>query len=103
MPDDADAPRRPADYVRDRRIERVVPLLAPDTLLDELPLSSEQAGVVIEGRREIQAILDGADGRLLAIVGPCSVHDHERQREEARKVGGLTANGSSGGRSELRE
>jgi len=38
---------RPADYVRDRRIERVVPLLAPDSLLEELPLGGAQADVVV--------------------------------------------------------
>ena len=66
---------RPADYVRDRRIERVVPLLAPDTLLDELPLSGEQADVVVRGRHDVHAVLERADDRLLAVVGPCSVHD----------------------------
>jgi 3-deoxy-7-phosphoheptulonate synthase len=86
LSDHAGAPLRPADYVRDRRIERVVPLLAPDTLLDELPLSADQAGVVIDGRREIQAILDGADGRLLAIVGPCSVHDPDATLDYARRL-----------------
>ncbi len=48
-----DAQLRPADYVRDRRIERVVPLLAPDALLEELPLGREQADVVIRGRRDV--------------------------------------------------
>ena len=74
---------RPADYVRDRRIERVVPLLAPDALLEELALSREQADVVIRGRREVDAVLDGADARLLAVVGPCSVHDPDATLEYA--------------------
>jgi 3-deoxy-7-phosphoheptulonate synthase len=80
---------RPADYVRDRRIERAVPLLAPDTLLDELPLSSEQAEVVIRGRRDVHAILERADDRLLAVVGPCSVHDPEATLEYAGLLGQL--------------
>src|SRR5439155_7004247 len=83
------APRRPADYVRDRRIERVVPLLAPDALLDELPLSGEQADVVIRGRRDVRAVLEGADRRLLAVVGPCSVHDPEATLEYASRLGQL--------------
>src|SRR5882724_7350776 len=81
LPDLSGAELRPADYVRDRRIERVVPLLAPDALLQELPLSGEQADVVIRGRREVQAVLDGVDERLLVVVGPCSVHDPEATLE----------------------
>jgi 3-deoxy-7-phosphoheptulonate synthase len=80
---------RPADYVRDRRIERVVPLLAPDTLLEELPLSSEHADVVIGGRRDIHAVLERLDDRLLAVVGPCSVHDPDATLEYAARLGKL--------------
>jgi 3-deoxy-7-phosphoheptulonate synthase len=86
LPDLSGAELRPADYVRDRRIERVVPLLAPDALLEELPLSGEQADVVIRGRREVQAVLDGFDDRLLVVVGPCSVHDPEATIEYAARL-----------------
>ena len=89
MPELPGAQLRPADYVRDQRIERVVPLLAPDALLEELPLSSEHADVVIRGRREIRAVLDGADDRLLAVVGPCSVHDPDATLEYAALLGQL--------------
>ncbi|HEY7836031.1 MAG TPA: 3-deoxy-7-phosphoheptulonate synthase, partial [Solirubrobacteraceae bacterium] len=89
MPETPGAEMRPADFVRDKRIERVVPLLAPDTLLDELPLSREQADVVIRGRREVHAVLDGADERLLAVVGPCSVHDPDATLEYAARLGRL--------------
>jgi 3-deoxy-7-phosphoheptulonate synthase len=74
----SDAPSaqlRAADFVRDRRIDRVVPLLPPDALLDELPLGAAQAEVVVSGRRDVHAILEREDDRLLAVVGPCSVHD----------------------------
>jgi 3-deoxy-7-phosphoheptulonate synthase len=80
---------RPADYVRDRRIERVVPLLAPDTVLEQLPLSTEQADVVIGGRGDVHAVLERADHRLLAVVGPCSVHDPDATLEYAAMLGQL--------------
>jgi 3-deoxy-7-phosphoheptulonate synthase len=80
---------RPADYVRDTRIERVVALLAPDALLEELPLGDEQAEVVTGGRRDVQAILEGADERLLAVVGPCSVHDLDATLDYARRLASL--------------
>jgi 3-deoxy-D-arabino-heptulosonate 7-phosphate (DAHP) synthase len=58
LPELPGAQLRPADYVRDMRIERVVPLLSPDALLEQLPLSGEQADVVIGGRRGVGAVLD---------------------------------------------
>jgi len=36
-----------SDSVRDQRIERLEPLVAPQTLLDELPLSDEQAEILV--------------------------------------------------------
>jgi 3-deoxy-7-phosphoheptulonate synthase len=82
---------RPADYVRDRRIAKVVPLLAPDALLEQLPLSAEQADVVIRGRNDVHAVLQGADDRLVVVVGPCSVHDPEATLEYATRLGSLAS------------
>lgn len=79
----------PADFVRDSRIERVVPLLAPDALLEELPLSDEHAEVVIRGRREVHGVLERTDPRLLVVVGPCSVHDPKATLEYAGRLAGL--------------
>ncbi len=79
----------PADYVRDSRIARVVPLLSPDALLGELPLSDEHAQVVIGGRREVQRVLDRQDRRLLVVVGPCSVHDPKATLEYAGRLAEL--------------
>jgi 3-deoxy-7-phosphoheptulonate synthase len=78
--------QRPADYVRDRRIARVVPLLAPDALLVELPLSEKQADVVVRGRSHVQAVLDREDDRLLVVVGPCSVHDPDAALSYASRL-----------------
>jgi 3-deoxy-7-phosphoheptulonate synthase len=75
------------DHVRDQRIERLVPLVAPQALLDELPLSDEQTDVLLRGRADAHAILDGEDDRLLVVVGPCSVHDPVATREYAERLG----------------
>jgi 3-deoxy-7-phosphoheptulonate synthase len=80
---------RSADFVRDRRIASRVPLLAPDTLFEQLPLSSEQAEVVLGGRRDVHAVLEGSDERLMVVVGPCSVHDPEATLEYAEKLAAL--------------
>jgi 3-deoxy-7-phosphoheptulonate synthase len=62
----------------------VVPLLTPAQVLRELPLSPEQADVVLRGREHIAAIVNGEDDRLLTVVGPCSVHDLDAAMEYAR-------------------
>jgi 3-deoxy-7-phosphoheptulonate synthase len=76
-----------ADSVRDQRIERVESLLSPDRLLGELPLTDEQVEVVLAGRSQTHAILDGDDDRLLVVVGPCSVHDADATLEYAARLG----------------
>jgi 3-deoxy-7-phosphoheptulonate synthase len=74
------------DAVRDQRIERLEPLVAPQTLFEELPLSDAHAVVLLRGRSEVHAILDGEDDRLLVVVGPCSVHDIAATREYAERL-----------------
>ncbi|MEA2212603.1 MAG: 3-deoxy-7-phosphoheptulonate synthase [Solirubrobacteraceae bacterium] len=75
-----------SDAVRDRRIERLVPLAAPRQLIEELPLTESQAEVLVRGRDEVQAVLEGLDDRLLVVVGPCSVHDVDATREYAERL-----------------
>jgi 3-deoxy-7-phosphoheptulonate synthase len=75
-----------SDQVRDQRIERLVPLVAPRTLLEELPLDEEHADVLLRGRADVHAILDRHDDRLLVVVGPCSVHDVDATREYAERL-----------------
>ncbi|MGH2875451.1 MAG: 3-deoxy-7-phosphoheptulonate synthase [Solirubrobacteraceae bacterium] len=78
------APTWRSDAVRDQRIARLVPLLAPSTLIEELPLADEHVDTLVRGRSEVQAILDGRDDRLLVVVGPCSVHDVDATLEYAQ-------------------
>ena len=78
-----------SDAVRDQRIERLVPLVAPRELIGELPLTDARADVLLRGRGEVQAILDGDDDRLLVVVGPCSVHDVDATREYAQRLSRL--------------
>jgi 3-deoxy-7-phosphoheptulonate synthase len=72
--------------VRDRRIARLVPLLTPRELFSELPLSDAAIETLLSGREAAHAILDGRDDRLLAVVGPCSVHDVPATREYAQRL-----------------
>ncbi|MGH2914483.1 MAG: 3-deoxy-7-phosphoheptulonate synthase [Solirubrobacteraceae bacterium] len=75
-----------SEAVRDQRIERLVPLVSPRELIEELPLGDTQVQALLRGRREVQAVLDGRDDRLLVVVGPCSVHDVSATREYAERL-----------------
>jgi 3-deoxy-7-phosphoheptulonate synthase len=79
-------PTEHSGRVRDRRIERIVELVAPEQIIDELPLTPAQEDAVIGHRAEVARILDRSDDRLLVIVGPCSVHDAGAALEYARRL-----------------
>src|SRR4051795_3109846 len=79
-------PRQQADRVRDQRIERVVELVAPAEILDDLPLGPKREDAVLGHRAAVKSILDRDDDRLLVMVGPCSVHDPEAALEYARRL-----------------
>jgi 3-deoxy-7-phosphoheptulonate synthase len=74
------------DRVRDRRIERVVELATPATLLEELSLGEARTEAVVRGREGVVGVLDGSDDRLLVVVGPCSVHDPDAALEYAKRL-----------------
>jgi 3-deoxy-7-phosphoheptulonate synthase len=59
----------------DLRINKSQPLVSPAVLAEELPLPEGSAQFVQQARQTIENILSGRDKRILAIVGPCSVHD----------------------------
>ncbi|MCH7890981.1 MAG: 3-deoxy-7-phosphoheptulonate synthase, partial [Gemmatimonadetes bacterium] len=54
-------------------------------LVNELPLTPELEATVLEGRRQIQAILRGEDPRFLVITGPCSIHGEQAARDYAER------------------
>ncbi|MBV8429609.1 MAG: 3-deoxy-7-phosphoheptulonate synthase [Solirubrobacterales bacterium] len=78
-----------ADSVRDQRIRRIEPLVSPNGLLAELPLSEAQVEVVLAGRAQVHGVLDGHDDRLVVVVGPCSVHDPGATLEYAARLAEL--------------
>ena len=79
-------PATERDRIRDRRIERIEPLDRPSDLFAELPLPPESAELVIRSREEVASILGGSDDRLLAVVGPCSVHDIKAAEDYATRL-----------------
>ncbi|MFC1884750.1 3-deoxy-7-phosphoheptulonate synthase [Thermodesulfobacteriota bacterium] len=73
----------------DVRIENFTPLISPDKLKEEIPISEDVAKTVLEGRRIIQDIITKKDPRLMVITGPCSIHDEDAALEYAEKLRGL--------------
>jgi len=73
------------------RVERIEPLTAPDAQKREQPQSETSAAFVAGTRREIEAVLAGDDRRLLAVVGPCSIHDPAAALEYAERLQRLRA------------
>jgi 3-deoxy-7-phosphoheptulonate synthase len=70
----------------DLRIKAIKELMAPEELHAELPISDSAAQTVYKTRQSIHHLLNDEDDRLLAIVGPCSVHDPDAAREYALKL-----------------
>ena len=55
----------------------------------DLPRTEAQADFVTQARRELHAIIHGEDPRLIAVVGPCSIHELKAGREYASKLKSL--------------
>jgi 3-deoxy-7-phosphoheptulonate synthase len=78
-----------ATRLDDVRIREVRPLISPALLQFELPADDGVQAFVERSRREVAAIVHGDDRRLLAVVGPCSIHDHAQALEYARRLRAL--------------
>jgi 3-deoxy-7-phosphoheptulonate synthase len=71
---------------RDVRIDGIRPMIPPAILLEQLPLSPEDAAFVSRARDEVTDVLSGKDDRLMVVVGPCSVHDPDAALDYARRL-----------------
>ncbi|MDX9868253.1 MAG: 3-deoxy-7-phosphoheptulonate synthase [Kiritimatiellia bacterium] len=67
-------------------IESVVLLATPREMKRAVPQTSASIATVTRGRETIERVLDDEDHRLLAIVGPCSIHHLETAETYARKL-----------------
>ena len=74
--------------IDDVRIGAVRPLISPALLQDELPVPEAVQALIERTRTTIAALLHGRDDRLLVVVGPCSIHDHDQAMEYARRLMG---------------
>ncbi len=70
----------------DLRIVSSVPLVAPRALIAEYPMTDASNAVVVESRRTVENIIARKDRRILAIVGPCSIHDPVAAVDYAKRL-----------------
>jgi 3-deoxy-7-phosphoheptulonate synthase len=68
----------------DLRIDRIRPLIPPEILMENLPLSERASTTVAESREAATRVLRGQDDRIVVVVGPCSIHDVTAAREYAQ-------------------
>lgn len=70
----------------DLRIAQLKPLIPPAILMEELPISEKASHTVASARHTLDALLAGADDRLVVVVGPCSIHDPQAALEYAARL-----------------
>jgi 3-deoxy-7-phosphoheptulonate synthase len=66
-------------------------LPTPAKIRAELPMSAAAEHTVLKSRAAMHDILDGKDGRLFVVVGPCSIHDVDAALEYADRLQKLAA------------
>lgn len=83
----ADEERRMIDRsTQDVRISAIDRLKTPAELASLCPIPEECAARIREYRKTVNSIIKGEDERLLAIIGPCSIHDPKAAIEYAHRL-----------------
>ncbi|NLY28995.1 MAG: 3-deoxy-7-phosphoheptulonate synthase AroG [Alcaligenaceae bacterium] len=70
----------------DLRIREIKELSPPAHIMREFPCTTAISDVVHDTRRAVHAILNGADDRLVVVIGPCSIHNTEAALDYARRL-----------------
>ena len=78
----------PTSYI-DSNIDHYEPIYSPRDIRALYPANEAIIRGVVAGRTEVQRILAGESGRVMAIVGPCSIHNPEEALEYARQLKAL--------------
>ncbi|KAI9312640.1 3-deoxy-7-phosphoheptulonate synthase [Dichotomocladium elegans] len=70
----------------DKRIKNIKPLIPPQILMEDIPLTLKAAQTILEGRQAAENVIHGHDDRLLVVVGPCSIHDVNAAKEYSTRL-----------------
>ena len=77
--------------IDDVRIGAVRPLITPALLQERVPVGDDALALVERSRAAIARILHGGDDRLVVVVGPCSIHDHDQAIDYALRLKAVAA------------
>ncbi|RQP23486.1 3-deoxy-7-phosphoheptulonate synthase [Piscinibacter terrae] len=72
--------------IDDVRISAVRPLMTPALLQERVPVRDDTLALVEASRAAIADVLHGRDDRLVVVVGPCSIHDHDQAIEYGHRL-----------------
>ena len=75
--------------IDDVRIGAVRPLITPALLQERVPVGDDTLALIEASRAAIAAVLRGqgeGSDRLIVVVGPCSIHDHDEAVEYGRRL-----------------
>ena len=72
--------------IDDTRIGAVRPLITPALLQEWQPAPDAAQDLVETSRAAVSQVLHGADDRLVVVVGPCSIHDHDEALDYAHRL-----------------
>ena len=72
--------------IDDVRISAVRPLITPALLQERVPVRGDTLAIVEKSRSAIADVLHGRDARLVVVVGPCSIHDHDQAIEYGQRL-----------------
>ena len=67
-------------------IKSITPLLSPEQVTKQLPITNEISSHVQASRQAIQNIIRGQEKRLIAIIGPCSIHNENAAIDYAQRL-----------------
>ncbi|NUM55266.1 MAG: 3-deoxy-7-phosphoheptulonate synthase [Candidatus Hydrogenedentes bacterium] len=74
------------ERTQDINVRYLTPLISPREMKEFLPLTEKACDTVVSGREAIRAIHRREDTRLLAVVGPCSIHNEQAAIEYAMRL-----------------
>lgn len=75
--------------IDDTRIDSLKELVSPAELMNQFSSSELQQQLIFDTRQAASRIIHEKDGRLLVVVGPCSIHDPQAGLEYAQKLRAL--------------
>lgn len=74
------------DLVSNINIKEMSSLISPEDFKMKYPVPESLLKKIRSHREDIQSVLNGKDSRMLAVMGPCSIHDYDSALEYAGKL-----------------